>query len=95
VKFYKLDMKLFTFAVKKGFFRTPNLPPRVEATIPSVCVVAALVGVANHFGYGPFTVFRRAITTNLSCPATAPAPAALTRSRSPAHWRRRITSRSR
>jgi len=23
----------------------------------SVCVVAALVGVANHFGYGPFTVF--------------------------------------
>ena len=57
VKFYKLDMKLFTFAVKKGFFRTPGLPPRVEATIPSVCVVAALVGVANHFGYGPFTVF--------------------------------------
>jgi len=57
VKFYKLDMKLFTFAVKKGFFRTPGLPPRVEAKIPSVCVVAALVGVANHFGYGPFTVF--------------------------------------
>ena len=57
VKFYKLDLKLFTFAVKKGFFRTPGLPPRVEAKIPSVCVVAALVGVANHFGYGPFTVF--------------------------------------
>ena len=50
-------MKLFTFAVKKGFFRTPGLPPRVVAKIPSVCVVAALVGVANHFGYGPFTVF--------------------------------------
>ena len=46
-----------TFAVKKGFFCTPGLPPRVAATIPSVCVVAALVGVANHFGYGPFTVF--------------------------------------
>ena len=45
------------YAVKKGFFRTPGLPPRVEAKIPSVCVVAALVGVANHFGYGPFTVF--------------------------------------
>jgi hypothetical protein len=57
VKLYKLDMKLFTFAVKKGFFRTPSLPPRVEAKIPSVCVVAALVGVANHFGYGPYTVF--------------------------------------
>ncbi|MBZ5596020.1 MAG: hypothetical protein LAP39_27575 [Acidobacteriia bacterium] len=57
VRFFKLDMKLFTFAVKKGFFRTPGLPPRVEAKIPSVCVVAALVGVANHFGYGPFTVF--------------------------------------
>jgi hypothetical protein len=50
-------MKLFTMAVKKGFFRTPGLPPRIEATIPSACIVAALVGVANHFGYGPFTVF--------------------------------------
>ena len=56
-KFYKLDSKTFTYAVKKGFFRTPGLPPRVEAKIPSVGVVAALVGVANHFGYGPFTVF--------------------------------------
>jgi hypothetical protein len=56
-KLYKLDSKTFTYAVKKGFFRTPGLPPRVEAKIPSVCVVAALVGVANHFGYGPFTVF--------------------------------------
>lgn len=27
------------------------------ATIPSVCVVAVLVGVANHYGYGPFTIF--------------------------------------
>jgi hypothetical protein len=57
VRFYKLDMKMFTMAVKKGFFRTPGLPPRIEATLPSVCIVAALVGVANHFGYGPFTVF--------------------------------------
>ena len=24
---------------------------------PSACVVAALVGVVNHFGFGPFTVF--------------------------------------
>jgi len=39
-KFYKLDSKTFTYAVKKGFFRTPGLPPRVEAKIPSVCVVA-------------------------------------------------------
>jgi hypothetical protein len=30
--------------------------PIVEAKIPSVCVTA-LVGVASHFGYGPFTVF--------------------------------------
>ncbi len=50
-------MKRFTFAVKKGFFRTPSLPPRFEAKIASVCVVAALVVVANHFCYGPFTVF--------------------------------------
>jgi hypothetical protein len=57
VRFYKLDLKLFTMAVKKGFFRTPGLPARVEAKIPSVCVVAAVVGVANHFGYGPVTVF--------------------------------------
>ena len=63
--FDRLDRKLFTFAVKKGFVRTPGLPPRVEAlsrpcSPPSV--VAALVGVANHFGPRlvemiPFTVF--------------------------------------
>jgi hypothetical protein len=35
-KFHKLDMKTFTFAVKKGFFRTPGLPPRVEATVDHV-----------------------------------------------------------
>ncbi|MBL8227259.1 MAG: hypothetical protein JNL98_02225 [Bryobacterales bacterium] len=57
IRFYKLDMKLFTMAVKRGFFRTPGLPPRIVATLPSACIVAALVGVANHFGYGPFTVF--------------------------------------
>ena len=57
VRLYKLDQKTFTFSVKKGFFRTPGLPARVEATLPSACIVAALVGVANHFGYGPFTVF--------------------------------------
>lgn len=43
-KFYKLDSKTFTYAAKKGFFRTPGPPPRVEAKIPLVCVVAALVG---------------------------------------------------
>jgi hypothetical protein len=57
IRFYKLDQKTFTFSVKKGFFRTPGLPARVEATLPSACVVAAVAGVANHFGYGPFTVF--------------------------------------
>lgn len=57
VRFYKLDMKIFMMAVKKGFFRTPGLPPRIVATLPSACIVAALVVVANHFGYGPFTVF--------------------------------------
>jgi hypothetical protein len=56
-KFYKLDSKTFTYAVKKGFFQTPGLPARVEAKLPSACVVTALVGVANHFGFGPFTVF--------------------------------------
>jgi hypothetical protein len=43
--------------VKKGFFRTPGLPARAEAKLPSACVVAGLVGVANHFGFGPYTVF--------------------------------------
>ena len=57
VRFYKLDMRIFGLAVRKGFFRTPGLPARVEGTIPSACIVATLVGVANHFGWGPFTVF--------------------------------------
>jgi len=57
VRFYKLDQKTFTFSVKKGFFRTPGLPTRIEAKLPSACIVAAVAGVANHFGYGPFTVF--------------------------------------
>jgi len=57
VRFYKLDMKMFTMAVKKGFFRTPGLPARIEAKLPSACIVSVLVGVANHFGYGPFTVW--------------------------------------
>ncbi|GIU75819.1 MAG: hypothetical protein KatS3mg004_2906 [Bryobacteraceae bacterium] len=57
MRFYKLDQKTFTFSVRKGFFRTPDLPARIEAKLPSACIVAALAGVANHFGYGPFTVF--------------------------------------
>lgn len=57
IRFFKLDMKIFTYSIRRGFFRTPGIPARVEAKIPSVCVVAALVGVANHFGFGPFTVF--------------------------------------
>lgn len=44
---YKLDQKTFTLSVRKGFFRTPDLPARVEAKLPSACcVVAALAGVA-------------------------------------------------
>ena len=57
IRFYKLDRKIFTFSVKKGFFRTPGLPARIEAKLPSACIVAAVAGVANHFGYGPFTAF--------------------------------------
>jgi hypothetical protein len=57
IRFFKLDQKTFTYSVKKGFFRTPGLPARVEAKIPSACVIAALIGVANNFGYSPFTVF--------------------------------------
>lgn len=57
MRFYKLDKKTFSFSVRKGFFRTPDLPARIEAKLPSACIVAALAGVANHFGYGPFTVF--------------------------------------
>jgi hypothetical protein len=37
IRFYKLDLKIFTFSVKKGFFRTPGLPARVEAKLPSTC----------------------------------------------------------
>ncbi|MEN6533106.1 MAG: hypothetical protein ABFD89_05545 [Bryobacteraceae bacterium] len=57
IRLYKIDQKTFTFSVRKGFFRTPGLPARIEAKLPSACLVAALAGVANHFGYGPFTVF--------------------------------------
>jgi hypothetical protein len=57
IRFFKLDMKTFTYSVKKGFFRTPGITPRVEAILPSACVVAMLVGVANNFGYSQFTVF--------------------------------------
>ncbi|MSV27256.1 MAG: hypothetical protein EXQ52_00705 [Bryobacterales bacterium] len=57
IRVFKLDSKNFTFSVKKGFFRTPGLPARIEIKIPSVCVVAAVAGVANNFGYGPFTTF--------------------------------------
>ncbi len=57
IRFFKLDYKIFTYSVKKGFFRTPGIPARVEAKLPSACVVAMLVGVANHFGFGPFTVW--------------------------------------
>jgi hypothetical protein len=57
IRFFKLDFKIFTYSVKKGFFRTPGIPARVEAKLPSACVVAMLVGVANNFGYSPFTVW--------------------------------------
>jgi len=57
IRFYRLDLKQFTYSVKKGFFRTPGITPRIEAILPSACVVAMLVGVANNFGYSPFTVF--------------------------------------
>ena len=57
IRFFKLDYKIFTYSVKKGFFRTPGIPARVEAQLPSACVVAMLVGVANNFGYSPFTVW--------------------------------------
>jgi hypothetical protein len=56
IRFFKLDSKIFTFSVKTGFFRTPGLPARIEAILPTACVVAAVVGVANNMGYGPFTV---------------------------------------
>jgi hypothetical protein len=57
IRFFKLDMKIFTFSVKKGFFRMPGIPARVEVILPSACVVTMLVAVANNFGYGPVTMF--------------------------------------
>ena len=44
IRFFKLDSKTFTYSVKKGFFRTPGLPARIEAKLPTACVVAAVVG---------------------------------------------------
>jgi hypothetical protein len=57
MRFFKIDYKTFTYSVQKGFFRTPGLPARVEAMLPSACIVAAVVGVANHFGYGEMRTF--------------------------------------
>ena len=57
IRFFKLDSKTFTFSVKKGFFRTPGLPVRIEAKLPTAAIVAAVVGVANNFGYGTYTTF--------------------------------------
>jgi hypothetical protein len=57
IRFFRLDSKTFTFSVKKGFFRTPGQPVRIEAKLPTACIVAAVVGVANNFGYGTYTTF--------------------------------------
>ena len=57
IRFFKLDSKTFTYSVKKGFFRTPGLPVRIEAKLPTAAIVAAVVGVANNFGYGTYTTF--------------------------------------
>jgi hypothetical protein len=57
IRFFKLDSKTFTYSVKKGFFRTPGLPVRIEAKLPTAAIVAAVVGVANNFGYGAYTTF--------------------------------------
>jgi hypothetical protein len=57
IRFFRLDSKTFTYSVRKGFFRTPGLPARIEATLPTASVVAAVVGVANNFGYGTYTTF--------------------------------------
>lgn len=43
--------------MRKGFFRTPGLPARIDARLLRSCIVAAVAGGANHFGHGPFTVF--------------------------------------
>jgi hypothetical protein len=53
VRFYRLEQKALTYSVTRAFFRTPGVPGRVEAPLPSACVVAAQVAVANHYGYGP------------------------------------------
>ena len=96
IRFFKLDSKTFTFSVKKGFFRTPGLPARIEAKLPTACVVAAVVGVANNFGYGHVhDVPARATTASLSCRVTGRATAARTRSRSPARSRSRTPWSSR
>lgn len=43
IRFFELDQKTSTYSVNKGFFRTPGLPVRVEAKLPSPCIVAAVV----------------------------------------------------
>ena len=40
---------------QEGILPDARTPGAVEAKLPTACVVAAVVGVANNFGYGPFT----------------------------------------
>jgi hypothetical protein len=53
--------RLFAFRPPTG--NVIELAPRIlllrhgGGVLATACVVAAVVGVANHFGYGPFTTF--------------------------------------
>jgi len=72
IRFFRLDYKIFTYSVKKGFFRTPGLrcPRRGNASL-GVRLVAAVCGRGEPFsGMGRSLRFRSRTTTSLSCPAT-------------------------
>lgn len=95
IRFFKLDRNTFTLSVKKGFFRTPGIPARVEAKLPSACVVAMLVAWRTTSATVRSRSGRSRTTANRSCPVTGRVTAARTRSRSPARSRSRTTWSSR
>jgi hypothetical protein len=100
IRFFRLDYKIFTYSVKKGFFRTPGLPARVRPSSPAPASWRQWWAWQTISAAGRSRCFRSRTTTSLSCPATAPAPAGLTRSRfrdplpSPKTWRSRHPTRT-
>ena len=95
MRFFKLDMKQFTFSVKKGFFRTPAS----RRASKRICRLPAWSRCSWAWPITSGTVRSRPgrcrTTANRSCRVTGRATAARTRSRSPARSRSRTPWSSR